>query len=79
MEPHFVTLQDRKRANLARIATHDHYLVHCEPDGTLIWEPAEVVTVTERRLMEDATLMAKIAENRQDPARLVTRARNRRG
>ena len=32
-----VTLQDRSRANLGKLAEHDRYLVHREPDGTLIW------------------------------------------
>lgn len=77
METHFVTLQDRKRANLARVATHDQYLVHTEPDGTMIWEPAEVVSVTERKLTEDEALMAAIAANRRDPSRLVTRDRTK--
>jgi hypothetical protein len=78
MERHFVTLQDRKRANLARIAAHAQYLVHTEPDGTMIWEPAEILTVTERKLMGDAALMAEIAANRQDPSRLVSRERRNR-
>jgi len=77
MTSHFVTLQDRKRANLARIASHDHYLVHEEPDGTLIWEPAEVISITERKLMEDPELMATIAANREDPSRLVSRDRSK--
>ena len=76
MTTHFVTLQDRKRANLARIASHDHYLVHEEPDGTLIWEPAEVVSLIERKLMEDSELMSTVAANRRDPSRLVTRDRS---
>jgi len=74
---HFVSLQDRKRANLARIASHDHYLVHEEPDGVLIWEPAEVVSLNERKLMEDPELMASIAANRADPSRLVKRDRSK--
>jgi hypothetical protein len=76
LEPQPVVLQDRKRANLARIALHDQYLVHVEPDGTLIWEPAEIVSVTERKLMEDLTLMRTIAANREDPSRLRTRDRS---
>ena len=77
MTIHFVSLQDRKRANLARIASHDHYLVHEEPDGVLIWEPAEVVSLIERKLMEDPELVVSIAANRSDPSRLVRRDRSR--
>jgi len=71
-----VTLQDRKRANLARIARFDHYLVHEEPDGTLIWEPAVVMSVTEQRLLEDRELMASIEASRRDTSSLVTRDRS---
>jgi hypothetical protein len=71
-----VTLQDRKRANLAKIAEFDQYLVHAEPDGTLIWEPADVVTVTERKLAADEDLMARLAANREDPSRLKPRDRS---
>ena len=77
MDPQLVILQDRKRANLARIAQHDQYLVHIEPDGTLIWEPAEIVSVAERKLLEHARLMAVIAANRADPSRLRTRDRSK--
>ena len=73
---HFVELQDRKRANLARIAKHDAYLVREEPDGTLIWEPAVVITEAERRLLQDAVLMAQIEQTRADPSSLRRRDRS---
>lgn len=71
-----VTLQDRSRVNLGKLAEHDRYLVHREPDGTLIWEPAEVMSVTEARLLADEGLMRVIAENRADPSRLRRRDRS---
>lgn len=70
-----VTLQDRSRANLAKIADHDRYLVHREPDGTLIWEPAEVLSITEARLLADTDLTKAIAATRADPSRLRRRDR----
>lgn len=76
MPTHFLELQDRKRANLARIARHDAYLIREEPDGTLIWEPAVVITEAERRLMQDAALMAQIEQSRQDPGSLRRRDRS---
>ena len=75
-EPVLVTLQDRSRANLGKLAEHDRYLVHREPDGTLIWEPAEVMSVNEARLLADDALMKVIAENRADPGRLRNRDRS---
>ncbi|MGH9154514.1 MAG: hypothetical protein ACRD1K_01350 [Acidimicrobiales bacterium] len=71
-----ITLQDRSRANLGKLAEHDRYLVHREPDGTLIWEPAEVMSVTEARLLADQGLMKVVAENRADPSRLRRRYRS---
>lgn len=75
-EPILVTLQDRSRANLGRLAEHDRYLVHREPDGTLIWEPAEVMSATEARLLSDENLKKVIAANRADPSRLRRRDRS---
>ena len=71
-----VTLQDRSRVNLGKLAEHDRYLVHREPDGTLIWEPAEVMSVAEARLRADEGLMKVIAENRAAPSRLRRRDRS---
>lgn len=71
-----VTLQDRSRANLGKLAEHDRYLVHREPDGTLIWEPAEVLSATEVRLLADEGLRKVIAANRADPSRLTRRDRS---
>lgn len=75
-EPILVTLQDRYRANLGKLAEHDRYLVHREPDGTLIWEPAEVMSVTEARLLADEGLKKVIEANRADPGRLRRRDRS---
>lgn len=75
-EPTLVTLQDRSRVNLGKIADHDRYLVHREPDGTLIWVPAEVMSVAEARLLADDDLKAVIAANRADPGRLRRRDRS---
>jgi prophage tail gpP-like protein len=76
MTTQFVELQDRKRANLARIAKHDAYLVREEPDGTLVWEPATVITEAERKLLQDAALMASIEHTRQNPTSLRRRDRS---
>jgi prophage tail gpP-like protein len=76
MTTHLVELQDRKRANLARIAKHDAYLVREEADGTLIWEPATVITEAERRLLQDQALMSQIAEARSNHASLRRRDRS---
>lgn len=75
-EPTLVTLQGRGRVNLGKLADHDRYLVHREPDGTLIWEPAEVLSTTEARLLADDDIKKVVAANRADPGRLRRRDRS---
>jgi hypothetical protein len=75
-DPVLVTLQDRSRANLGKLAEHDRYLVHREPDGTLIWEPAEVISITEARLLADERIHKVIVANRTNPSRLRRRDRS---
>ncbi len=75
-EPVLVTVQDRGRVNLGTLADHDRYLVHREPDGTLIWEPAHVISDSEARLLADDNLMKVITANRSEPSRLVRRRRS---
>ncbi len=72
-----VALQDRSRAKFGKLADHDGYLVHREPDGTLIREPAEVLSVIEARLLADDSLKDVVAANRADPSRLRRRDRSR--
>lgn len=75
-DPVLITIQNRSRANVGKVADHDRYLVHREPDGTLIWEPAEVISTTESRLLADGHLLGVIAANREDPSRLRRRDRS---
>ena len=66
----------RGRASLARPGRR--YLMHEEPDGTLILEPAVVITELERRFMANATLQAQIAFAREHPEERVPRKRRAR-
>jgi hypothetical protein len=70
-----ITLQEGRQVDLDGIAEFDDYLVHSEPDGTLVWEPADVITVTEHQLSQDEVLLARVAANRLDPSRLRHRDR----
>ncbi len=70
-----VTVQGRGRITLGKLADHDRYLVHREPDGTLILEPAEVMSLTEARLLADRELLEVVAKNISNPERLRTRDR----
>lgn len=71
-----ISVQGRGRVNLGKLAEHQRYLGHTEPDGTIILEPAEVISLTEKKLLADNALMASIADSRVHPERLVTRNRS---
>lgn len=63
----------RGRASLGRPGRR--YLLHEESDGTLMLEPAVVVTDLERRFMANAALQAQIEDARAHPGQ----RRSRRG
>lgn len=71
-----ISVQGRGRVNLGKLAEHERYLGHTEPDGTIILEPAEVISLTEKKLLADSALIASIVESRVHPERLVTRNRS---
>lgn len=58
MSEQIVETDGRGRASLGR--PNRRYLMHEESDGTLILEPAVVVTELERRFMADAALQAQL-------------------
>ena len=49
------------------------YLVHSEPDGTIILEPAVVMSELERRFLENGALQASIEYARTHPEQRVGR------
>ena len=49
------------------------YLVHEEPDGTVVLEPAVVMSELERRFLENAALRASIEYARAHPEQRVGR------
>src|SRR4051794_34536723 len=59
---HVVELDSRRRTSLGKVGRHDRYLVSEEPDGTLIFEPAVVMSELEARLMSNKTLVAEMEE-----------------
>lgn len=56
---------DPRRRTTVRAGHHSKYLVHEEPDGTLIWRPAAVVTEDERALFAAPWLVEQIQENQR--------------
>jgi hypothetical protein len=70
-------LDERRRASLGRIGRPEHrrYLVTEEPDGTIILQPAVVMTELEARFLANRALVDRIQENERDPSRLVRHKR----
>jgi hypothetical protein len=69
MSATLVELDDRRRISLGKIGRHSRYLVHEEDDGTIILEPAVVMSEAEARFMANAELVAQIEDNRAHPER----------
>lgn len=73
MTDQIVETDARGRASLGRPGRR--YLMHEEPDGTLVLEPAVVVTELERRFMANSALQAQIDYARAHPEERVKRRR----
>lgn len=72
----YIQVQARGRVTLGKLATADQYLASREPDGTIILEPAELLTAAEARLLGDEDIMSIVKADLTDPERLVTRDRS---
>ncbi|AJW79003.1 hypothetical protein [Clavibacter michiganensis] len=73
--PTFVQIDARKRASLGSMAKFDQYLVREEPNGTIIFEPAIIMTPAEREFVNDPELVAALARVNANPERRRTRER----
>ncbi len=67
----FATLDSRDRLNLAGRATSKVYLIHEEPNGRIILEPASVVSNVEQRILANARIMAALERNRDGSATVI--------
>lgn len=68
--PLLITLDDRGRAALSKLATHNRYFATVGDDGSILLTPAVVMTPVE--------LDAAIQAARTSPERLVKRGRLKR-
>lgn len=66
-----VELDSRRRASLGRIGRPEHtrYLAHEEPDGSIVLEPAVILSEIEVSFLHNRDLVAAIEDNRQHPER----------
>ncbi|TAM71940.1 MAG: hypothetical protein EPN48_00630 [Microbacteriaceae bacterium] len=72
-----VQVDTRKRVSLGSMAHHSQYLVREESDGTIIFEPAVVLTQAERAFLSDPELVETLEKANAHPERRRTRERNR--
>ena len=69
-----IDLDTRGRAGLAKIAHgHTRYLATVEPDGTIVLEPAVVLTEAEAAYLRHPEIPAMVEQNRQQPENRVKR------
>ncbi len=73
MAGRLVTSDPRGRLTVAQ--PDRQYLVHEEDDGTLVLEPAVVISELEHRFLANAALQAQIAYARDHPEQRVSRRR----
>lgn len=64
MEPTVLTLDARRRANLAALADHDRYTVTREASGRIILDPAVVVTEDELKILQNQSLWDNVERSR---------------
>ena len=71
--PQLVELDSRRRVALGRLGRPEHqrYLVTEEPDGTLVFTPAVVMTAHEAALLRRPELVEQIEADQADPTRAV--------
>jgi hypothetical protein len=72
-----VETDPRGRVSLARLGVQGghRYIGRIEPDGTVVLEPAIVMTEAEARLRANPELLARIEDNMAHPERWVERPR----
>lgn len=68
-----VELDNRRRASLGKIGRHSQYRVTEHPDGSLLFEPAVILSEHEASLMGHPDLIQSILADKADPSQLVRR------
>jgi len=73
--PTLVQIDSRKRASLGALARFDQYLVREEADGTIVFEPAVILTSAERAVLADNEFLSAIRNANANPEHRRTRQR----
>lgn len=73
----FVTLDSRKRLNLASFAPRESYKITAEKSGRIVLEPAVVLTEDELAVLSDTKTLALVEERLGGDVRVERRRRTR--
>lgn len=74
-----IELDERRRVSFGKLGHHRRYIAHEEPDGTLVLQPAVVLTEAQAGLNSRPDISTKIDDFLADPAsNSVQRKRSRR-
>ncbi len=73
-----VELDEQRQLSLDKVGRHSRYLVREEWDGTLIFEPAIVLTEFEARVLANEEIMAALRGRDNETDRGQRRPRTRR-
>lgn len=66
---------DPRRRTTVRLGHHERYLAHEEPDGTLVFRPAVIITADEAVLRANPGLVDRMDRSLNDPAVRTRRGR----
>ncbi|MBZ4612393.1 hypothetical protein [Mycobacterium avium] len=69
MEPVVIEVDSRRRISLGKLGHHDKYLATEQPDGTIMLEPAVILSAAEHAYLRNAGLQRQIEDNRAHPER----------
>jgi hypothetical protein len=72
-----VEVDSRRRVSLGKLGHHDRYLATEQPDGTITFEPAVILSEAELAYLQNIHLRQQIEDNRAHPERRQKRPARR--
>lgn len=68
-KPVVIDVDDRRRISLGKLGRHTQYLATEMPDGTIVLEPAVLLSEADYAFLRNTDLRAQIEDNRAHPER----------
>lgn len=69
VKPVVIEVDSRRRVSLGKLGHHDTYLATEQPDGTIMLEPAVLLSEAEHAFLQNIDLRRQIDDNRAHPER----------